>query len=164
MVQGDLLAQEGAEAVVSFLPEDLSWEGPVNRQILIAAGPALDEFILEHVIKPKAGDVFVTKGFGLPFNYLIFGIIQSWDGGLDGEERNLKNCLRNISQLIENKKILSVAIPSIGGGRKDFPVARAARLMISAIAENIPSGLREIRIVCKTPEAAKAYAEVMRRF
>lgn len=164
MVQGDLLAQEGAEAIVSFLPEDLSWEGPVNRQILTAAGPALDEFILEHVVKPKAGDVFVTKGFGLPFNYLIFGIIQPWDGGLTSEERHLKNCFRNMMQLIDRKEILRVIIPSVGGNRKDFPVARAARLMISAITENIPSGLREIRIVCKTPEAAQAYAEVMRRF
>jgi O-acetyl-ADP-ribose deacetylase (regulator of RNase III) len=160
---GDILSETGVEAIVSFLPEDLSWEGPVNRQILAAAGAALDEFILEHIVKPKAGDVFVTKGFALPFNYLIFIIIPPWDGGMDNEERVIRKGLKSAMELIEDKGILSVSIPSLGGGRGDIPLARAARVMMTSIEENMSSSVREIRIVCKTPEAERAYAGCARR-
>lgn len=52
----------------------------------------------------------------------------------------------------EAERIGVLAIPALGAGRKDFPVRKAGRLLLSIIRAHSFRHIREVRIVCKTTE------------
>lgn len=159
LVIGDPLDQRDLDCIVSFLSEDLSWGGPVNQQLLNAVGSQLDEHVLQNVVRPTLGVVFSTPSFGLPFKSLIFGVIDRWDAGLNGEERQFKNTIKSILQHIQKSGYSSLGIPAVGADRHDMPIRRAARMMFSAIADTPLTSLREIRLLCKNEAVFDSYNE-----
>ncbi len=158
VIQGNFMEQQGMEAMVFFMPEELSWDGALNAAILARFGPKLDEYILEHAVKPKRGDVFLISEQVSAAPRLILGILPKWDGGMDDEERALKKCLRSMIEAAEEAGLRSIAFPALGMGHKDYPIRKAARLTLSVLSTFPYKNLREIRLVCKSREIFDAYS------
>lgn len=161
VVHGELLEQTDLQALVSFLTEDLSWGGPVNQRLLKAAGPRLDDYVLETLVNAKPGHVYLAPAFGLPFKNLIFCVIPKWRDGLGNEEKLLRSCYRNAIHLASDHRIGSVGVPALGVGRHEFPLRRAARIALSSLKDAVTPEIEEIRIVCKSKESYDAYSELV---
>lgn len=158
--EGEYVHQTGIDALVSFIPEDLSWQGPINSILLREVGQRLDDYILENVVSPKRGQVFAVPASIWDGPRLFFAVVPKWDGGMDDEERVLKRCFRNALLLAEKEKIAVLAMPALGAGRKDFPIRKAGRLVLNAIRMHHAKSIQEVRIVCKTSEMMAAYREL----
>lgn len=151
------MEQSDVAACVFFMPENLGWEGGLNKAILVQTGQQLDDYILEHVVRPKRGDVYVIPSMVADRPRLVLGILPRWDGGMDDEERAYKKCLREVLVQAEESGFPSLALPALGLGNKEFPPRKAARLTMNIFAAHRYSVLQEIRIICKTPEIFAAY-------
>lgn len=160
ILEGEYVHQQGIDGLVSFLPEDLSWQGPVNSVLLQEVGHKLDEYILENVIRPKRGEVFAVPADIWHGPRLLFAIVPKWDGGMNDEERVLKKCFKNSLLKAEQERIRVLAMPALGAGRKDFPVRKAGRLVLNSIRNHSFSNIEEVRIVCKTTEMMAVYQEL----
>lgn len=131
----------------------------LNQALLAAAGPELDDFILEHIYQPHAGDVHVVPGFGLPVPHILVVITPVWRPGREGEDRDLLRCYRSIMEMAGRMELKTLAIPAIGAGKGQFPAPRMARLALQAIRERMPEALQELRIVCNKTATCDAFAE-----
>lgn len=159
ILQGDFLSASDGATRVFFMQEDLSWEGDLGKAILGEVGPQLDEYILEHLIQPKRGEAFfIPANVGCGRAYIV-GILPEWDGGMDDEERALKKCIHSILERAEEHGILSLAIPALGMGKKDYPVRKAARLILSVLTTFPYKTLKDVRVVCKTPTIYESYSQ-----
>ncbi|HNQ92391.1 MAG TPA: macro domain-containing protein [Alphaproteobacteria bacterium] len=158
ILQGDFLSSSDEAARVFFMSEDLSWEGDLGKAILEEVGPQLDEYILENVIQPKRGEAyFIPADVGNGHAYII-GILPLWDGGMNDEERALKKCITGILETAEANGLRSLAFPALGMGKKDYPVRKAARLILSVLTPFPYKTLRDLSVVCKTLEIFEAYS------
>jgi O-acetyl-ADP-ribose deacetylase (regulator of RNase III) len=159
VIAGELLKQTDVDIIVSFLGEDLSWGGPVNQKLIAEAGHQLDEYVLEHILRPRAGSSFSTPAFTLPCKQLIFGIIPKWDAGFANEEKYLRRAIGSVLQLAETLGYSSIAIPAIGHGKNDVPLRKGARVIFSALRDLDLSAFDDVRIVCKSQDALEAYSD-----
>ena len=159
IVQGSLLEQAGLDAIVSFLPENLAWKGPINKVLLQQVGEKLDTYILDHVHAPRRGTAFAVPAnlWGGP--RLIFAVIEAWDGGMGDGDRMLRKSLRCVLDIAAREGVKVLGIPALGQGNSDFPMRRAARLIASEVREVPLTHLREVRLVCKTPELFQSYRD-----
>ncbi|MCM2343433.1 MAG: macro domain-containing protein [Alphaproteobacteria bacterium] len=159
LIEGDITQQTGIDAIVTALPVTLYTGGSLNQSIFQAAGPALDELVLENIYRPRAGDVFALPGLDLPVKHVLFAMTPLWGSGTSGEDRDLLRCYRSLLEQAERMKLTSLALPALGAGKGKFPVQRAARLAIQALRERMPEQLEEVRIVCNRKETLNAFAE-----
>lgn len=136
------------DAIVTAIGQDMKIKGSLNSAIIKAAGEKLDEFILEHIYKPRSGDVVAVPPFNMDTKYIFFAITPRWDDTLGHEERDLMRCYRHAMQLAQRMDLKRIAFPALGMGGKTFPAARAARLAINSIMERIDKKIDEVRIVC----------------
>ncbi|HPQ51483.1 MAG: macro domain-containing protein [Alphaproteobacteria bacterium] len=144
-------------ALAFFLLEDMSWGGVLNQAILNRFGVGLDDYILNHVIKPRRGSVFVIPEEISAVPRLILGIIPKWDGGMDDEERSFKKCLWGMLEKADSAGVSSIAFPALGLRNKDYPFRKAARLAMGVFSSYPYQNLREVVIVCKSSEIFDAY-------
>lgn len=145
---GDITKQGDCEAIVTAIGQDMKIQGSLNSAIIKAAGEKLDEFILEHIYKPRSGDVVAVPPFNLRNKYIFFAITPRWDDTLGHEERDLMRCYRHSVQLAQRMQIRRIAFPALGMNGKTFPTARAARLAITGIMDRMTRDIEEVRIVC----------------
>ena len=162
ILKGDYLHQQGMDGLVFFLPEDLSWQGPINTALLARIGDKLDTYILENLDEPKRGHAFALPADMWDGPRLIVAIVPRWDGGLNDEERTFRACFRHILLRAEEEQIGILAIPALGAGRKDFPMQKAARLTLGEIQSHIFRHIRELRIVCKSDDMLNEYRNLMK--
>lgn len=160
IVEGAYPDHLDVDGMAAFLPENLSWQGPVNTVLLEQVGEELDKYILEHIHIPKSGTAFVVPKGIWTGPRILFAIVPNWDDGMEDEDRALKKCTRSLLQLAEEEKLKSLAIPALGASRNDYPLRRAARLVMSTIYEHNFVRLNEVRIVCKTTQMMQAYKDV----
>jgi len=80
VVQGDIVTQ-AVDAIVTLIPKTLEYRGSLNQTILEAAGGGLDHFVLEHIVKPKVGDIYALPGFALPCQHIFFCVVPVWRAG-----------------------------------------------------------------------------------
>ena len=159
LVNGDLTKQDGVDAIVTSMEKTLKANRSLNRAVMGAAGPELDEFILEHIYRPHIGDVFAVPPFGLPVKHLIIAITPLWRDGIENEDRDLLRCYRGVMKTAHEMGLKKIAFPALGTGAGKFPVVRAARLGIQGIMDRLTPDFEEIRIVCNRPETYDAFQE-----
>lgn len=133
--------------------------GALNRSILAAAGQEIDDFILEHIFKPRPGDIFSVPGFALPVDNVMFTVTHPWRDNLHSEERDLLRCFRRPMKLAIRRRWQRIAFPALGTGEKSFPVKKAARLAVQAILQRIDPFFEDIYIVCNRDETFAAFEE-----
>jgi histone H2A len=74
----------------------------------------------------------VSAGHGLPATFVIHCNSPVW--GADKCEELLENTVKNCLALADDKKLKSIAFPSIGSGRNGFQKQTAAQMILKAIS------------------------------
>jgi O-acetyl-ADP-ribose deacetylase (regulator of RNase III) len=157
-MQGDITALD-VDAVLTFIPETLEYRGALNQAIHDAAGQAMDDFVLDHIYKPKPGDVYAVPGFNLPADHILFGITPDWRTDFERNDRDLLNCVRAAMMQARAMELESLAIPLVASGKHGFPKPRAARLIVKAVMERLSEEIGQIVFVGLTPEDAALWQE-----
>lgn len=156
---GEILSQGDCESILFFMHPSMKWGGGLNRAVLELAGPELDDFILNNVIKPKNGEVFDLPPFNAPYKALFMAVLADWDGGNGFEERDLMNCYRGAIEHAEKLGVGTMAIPALGRDKRDFPHIRFARVALKGILERLDERLEYVKIMCVDHTMMRTYIE-----
>ncbi len=162
-VKGDIVFQEGIDAVVNAANAELRIGGGVAGAIHRAAGPELEKECLS-LAPIKPGEAVITKAYNLPNKYVIhcLGPIYRID---KPEDKFLANCYRNALKLAEEYRIESIAFPAISTGAFGYPLEEAAEVALSTIKEEIPNLaiIKLIRMVLFSQKDLRIHEEKFRR-
>jgi len=157
VVEGDITKQQ-VDAIVNAANTTLLGGGGVDGAIHRAAGPRL----LEECRTLKGcptGKAKITKGYGLPANWVIHTVGPVWRGGSRGEDVLLASCYRTSLELAVENHVRTIAFPAISTGVYGFPLERAAAIAVgevrSFLKEN-PS-LEKVVFVCFGKQAYDCY-------
>lgn len=122
------------EAIVNTASADGSVGPGCDKAVYEAAGfEELVSYRKEHVGKVKAGDAFITPGFGLEASYIIHAVSPRFKDGKHGEEGKLRSCYRNSLALVKANGIKSVAFPLISTGSFGYPKEEGLRIAVDEI-------------------------------
>ena len=156
VVQGDITRQ-AVDAIVNAANCSLLGGGGVDGAIHRAAGPELlAECRTLHGC--ETGKAKITGGYRLPAKYVIHTPGPVWHGGGYGEEALLRSCYLSCLALAAEKGCRTVDFPSISTGVYHFPLEKASRIAIGAIAEALERypAIERVRMVC-FDERTKAF-------
>ena len=145
---GDLL-QATTDVIVNPANVYLAHGGGLARQILMSAGPALNQasrtYIAEHGPLETGEAVFTTAG-KLPFRAVIH--VAGPRQGDGNEEAMLTLAMHNVFRLMIDQGWQSVALPAISTGIFGVPIATFARACAIALdsAQDI-TGIDQVKQV-----------------
>lgn len=148
IILGDITKQ-AVDAIVNAANCSLLGGGGVDGAIHRAAGPELlAECRTLHGC--ETGKAKITKGYRLPAKYVIHTPGPVWHGGGHGEEELLRSCYRSCLELASQNGCRTVDFPSISTGVYHFPLEKASRIAIGAIAEYLAEHpeIQRVRMVC----------------
>ncbi len=138
---GDL-TEERCDAIVNAANSGLWGGGGVDGAIHRAGGP----MIAEECARIRAawggcppGQAVITLGGKLPSKYVIHTVGPVWQGGGTGEDEVLASAYRSSLELAAQRRLCTVAFPSISTGAYGFPIERAARVALAAILDYLES-------------------------
>jgi O-acetyl-ADP-ribose deacetylase len=156
------IATLDVDAVVNAANSSLLGGGGVDGAIHYAAGPELLEACRALGGCPT-GDAKITPGFRLPARYIIHTVGPIWRGGTRGERELLAACYRRSLELAVERKISSIAFPSISTGAFAFPLKLAAPIALAAVQsfDFSQSELREVLFCCYSREDYGIYRKLL---
>lgn len=155
---GDVL-DLSVDAIVTAIPETLRIERGFNRRLIMAAGEALDDFLLEHIYRPSPGDAFAIPGFALKASHVLFTVLPDWKENFDKEDRHILLCYRAAVDLAARMGLKRIGFPAFIAGEEGFPVNRAIRLAVQGIVDRLRDPVEEVWIVCDSDAVAEEYRE-----
>ena len=156
------------DAIVNAANVHLQHGGGVALAIVRKGGQIIQEEsdrIIDQLGRPlDTGEAVITTGGNLPAKFVIHTAGPIWGDG-DEDAKLRRACISSLA-LANEKKLKSVAFPAISTGIYRFPLDRAARVLLRAVADYLTgkTGLQRV-IFClfdeKTcEEFAKAMAEI----
>lgn len=163
VVEGDITAQEGFEAVVNAANAELLPGGGVAGAIHEAAGPGLAAEC-RPLAPIRPGECVVTSGQGLA-NPWILHCLGPVYGNDEPAAALLASCYRRALELADERGLSSVAFPAISTGVFGYPLGEAAEVAIEAVAEVAPRlrRVRRVRFVLLGNRAFEAFAGALGR-
>ncbi|XP_030649871.1 core histone macro-H2A.1 isoform X1 [Chanos chanos] len=165
VVQADI-ATIDSDAVVHPTNSTFYTGGEVGSALEKKGGKEFGEAVLE--LRKKNGPLEVagavlTSGYGLPAKFVIHCNSPGW--GSDKCEELLDKTVKNCLALADEKKLKSVAFPSIGSGRNGFPKQTAAQLILKAISSyfvaTMSSSIKTVYFVLFDSESIGIYVQEM---
>ncbi|XP_075397697.1 core histone macro-H2A.1 isoform X4 [Tenrec ecaudatus] len=165
VVQADI-ASIDSDAVVHPTNTDFYIGGEVGNTLEKKGGKEFVEAVLE--LRKKNGPLevagaAVSAGHGLPAKFVIHCNSPVW--GADKCEELLEKTVKNCLALAEDKKLKSIAFPSIGSGRNGFPKQTAAQLILKAISNyfvsSMASSIKTVYFVLFDSESIGIYVQEM---
>lgn len=161
LVQGDITQQE-VEAIVNAANSSLAGGGGVDGAIHRAAGPELVK--ASRLLAPcPPGQAVITPGFRLKAKWVIHTVGPIYHGGRQGEAEVLANAYRHSLNLAIEKKLASIAFPSISTGAYGYPVALAARVALATVSSILATQrqLTLVRFVLFSPADFETYQQIL---
>ncbi|KAM9129212.1 core histone macro-H2A.1 isoform 1-T1 [Pangshura tecta] len=165
VVQADI-ATIDSDAVVHPTNSDFYTGGEVGSTLEKKGGKEFVEAVIELRKKNGPLDVagaVVTAGHGLPAKFVIHCNSPGW--GSDKCEELLEKTVKNCLALADEKKLKSIAFPSIGSGRNGFPKQTAAQLILKAISSyfvsTMSSSIKTVYFVLFDSESIGIYVQEM---
>ena len=163
VVRGNIVEQEGFDAIVNAANAWLRHGGGVAGAIHRAAGPGLEEEC-RPLAPIKPGQAVITGGHNLPNPYVIHVLGPVY--GVDHEPaEKLAACYRNALKLADEKGLRSVAFPAISTGAFGYPMEEAAEVAFRTLLDTIPEleSVRRIRMVLYRKRDLEIHERVLRR-
>ncbi len=159
VVMGDI-TREDVDAIVNAANNSLLGGGGVDGAIHRAAGPELLASC-RLLGGCDTGDAKMTPGFKLKARHVIHTVGPVWGGGDRGEDEALASCWRRSLSLAAQKRLRTVAFPSVSTGVYGFPVDRAARLAARTVFDFLSSHAlpEKIKVVAFDERTYRCYLE-----
>ncbi|XP_026888661.1 core histone macro-H2A.1 isoform X1 [Electrophorus electricus] len=160
------LAGFDVEGVINPTNADIDLKDDLGSALEKKGGKEFGEAVLE--VRKKNGPLEVagavlTSGYGLPAKFVIHCNSPGW--GSDKCEELLDKTVKNCLALADEKKLKSVAFPSIGSGRNGFPKQTAAQLILKAISSyfvaTMSSSIKTVYFVLFDSESIGIYVQEM---
>ena len=148
IVRNDITKIE-CDAIVNAANSTLLGGGGVDGAIHKAAGKGLLEEC-RGLGGCNVGEAKITKGYKLPAKFVIHTPGPVWHGGKQNEEALLNSCYVSCLTLASENGCKTVDFPSISTGVYHFPLDKAAKIAISAIAGYMSwhPEIERVRMVC----------------
>lgn len=152
-----IAGDSGLDAIVSLISKDLDFSNVYLQRLSAAARVDLDEFILEHVYRPKTGDVYALPGFELPYRNILLGIMPRYKADFERQDYHLSGVCRKLMELSRSMFLRRVTFPFLGPAF-GFPKPRSARLMLAGISDRMTIEFDAVNIVCPDQEIYDLFA------
>jgi len=167
LVQGDITDQD-VDVVVNAANSSLMGGGGVDGAIHRQGGPAILEECKR--IRQKewpsglpAGEAVITTGGSLKARHVIHTVGPVWSGGRSGEAATLAECYSNSLRIAAQKRLRTVAFPSISTGAYGYPVREASRVALTAVRSHVAivGAPAEVTFVLYSENDFKTYMETL---
>lgn len=169
LIQGDLTEQH-VDAIVNAANKHLAHAGGVAAAIVRRGGQEIqvesDTWVRENGPVDHARPALTGAG-RLPCRHVIHAVGPVWGEG--NEDGKLASAIRGSLDLAAKNRLESLAMPALSTGIFGFPKARAARVIIQAVLDDLDAhpetSLREVRLVLFDRETLEEFvAEFARRW
>jgi O-acetyl-ADP-ribose deacetylase (regulator of RNase III) len=137
LVRGDITEQE-VQAIVNAANTSLLGGGGVDGAIHRAGGPSILAECREIVAaqgRCATGRAVITTGGKLRATFVIHAVGPVWRGGARGERELLASAYRSSLALAAQRRISSIAFPSISTGAYGFPIEQAAEIALGTVRD-----------------------------
>lgn len=168
LVRGDITDAE-VDAVVNAANNSLLGGGGVDGAIHRRGGPAILAACraLRAEQYPEGlptGEAVLTTGGDLPADYVIHTVGPVWYGGSRGEADLLASAYRSSLACARVHDLRTLAFPSISTGAYGYPIAQAARLALTTVADDLrahPEAFDEVRFVLFSAADLAVYTDAL---
>lgn len=164
LARGDITESE-TEAIVNAANSSLMGGGGVDGAIHRAGGAQILEecrAIVSRQGRCPAGEAVITSGGNLKADYVIHTVGPIWSGGHRRERELLSNTYRSCLELARDRKIRSIAFPSVSTGAYRFPIEKAARIALIAVRDFLTGhAMAEVRFVLFSEKDLRVYEKVL---
>jgi O-acetyl-ADP-ribose deacetylase (regulator of RNase III) len=130
------LTEMAADAIVNAANSALQLGGGVAGAIRRKGGPAI-QAECDKLRGTPVGTAVITTGGNLKAKHVIHAVGPMMGEG--DEDHKLRNATLNSLKLAEQHHLTSIAFPAISTGIFGFPLARCAKLMLTATVEYLES-------------------------
>lgn len=161
LTRGDIVEQD-VDAIVNAANEELVAGGGVCGAIFRAAGYGELEAACERVAPCPTGEARLTPGFRLPARHIIHAVGPNYDRrDPEGSARLLASAYRSSLALAQQRRLATIAFPSISTGIFGYPVGDAAGVALGVAADALatPGSLTLVRWVLWDPASYEAFVQ-----
>ena len=161
LIQADITTIE-VDAIVNAANESLLGGGGVDGAIHRGAGPELLKEC-RTLGGCNTGQAKITNGYNLKAKFVIHTVGPVWCDGTNGEPQLLASCYHNCLQLAVEKKIQTIAFPSISTGIYDYPIMQASQITVREVRNFLVNNplIKQVSFVCFSSEDLYVYKSLL---
>ena len=163
IVQGDITQQE-TEAIGNAANSALAGGGGVDGAIHRAGGPSIMAELKAKYKGCPTGSAVITSGGNLKARYVIHAVGPRYSGSAKDAEL-LSGAYRKSLELCTQKKISSIAFPSISTGIYGYPVEEASQIALRTVMDYLQDHpeIKLVRFVLFDSNTYRVYEETLKK-